>query len=71
MSRSSPGPDCKLYLSPEFVETEAEFHRVRPRMVRVADVKTNYQERLALFAVTGQGDLGTANLWCMFLRHGR
>lgn len=38
--RLAPGPDYKLYLSPEFVETEAAFARVRPRMVRVGDVRT-------------------------------
>lgn len=38
--RLAPGPDYKLYLSPEFVETEDEFFRVKPRMVRVGDVKT-------------------------------
>jgi len=36
----SPGPDYKLYLSPEFVETEADFNRLKPGMVRVADIKT-------------------------------
>jgi len=36
----APGPDYKLYLSPEFVETEAEFKRLKPTMVRVGDVKT-------------------------------
>lgn len=36
----APGPDYKLYLSPEFVETEADFARLKPRMVRVGDVKT-------------------------------
>jgi hypothetical protein len=36
----APGPDYKLYLSPEFVETEADFHRLKPSMVRVGDVKT-------------------------------
>ncbi len=36
----APGPDYKLYLSPEFVETEDEFIRLKPRMVRVGDVKT-------------------------------
>lgn len=36
----APGPDYKLYLSPEFVETEADFKRLRPRMIRVGDVKT-------------------------------
>lgn len=38
--RIAPGPDYKLYLSPEFVETESEFENVRPRMVQVGDVKT-------------------------------
>lgn len=36
----APGPDYKLYLSPEFVETEADFNRLKPRMVRVGDIKT-------------------------------
>jgi hypothetical protein len=36
----APGPDYKLYLSPEFVETEADFNRLKSSMVRVGDVKT-------------------------------
>ena len=40
MGRLSPGPDYKLYLSPEFVETEADFNRLKSSMVRVGDVKT-------------------------------
>ncbi len=38
--RLAPGPDYKLYLSPEFVETEADFDRLKPSMVRVGDVRT-------------------------------
>jgi hypothetical protein len=38
--RLAPGPDYKLYLSPQFVETEADFARLKPTMVRVGDVKT-------------------------------
>ena len=38
--RLAPGPDYKLYLAPEFVETEADFQRLKPRMARVGDVKT-------------------------------
>lgn len=34
------GPDYKLYLSPGFVEPEADFQRLKPGMVRVGDVKT-------------------------------
>jgi len=40
MGRLAPGPDYKLYLSPEFVETESEFNRLKANMVRVGDVKT-------------------------------
>ena len=38
--RLAPGPDYKLYLSPTFVETEADFLRHKPAMQRVGDVKT-------------------------------
>ena len=40
MGKMAPGPDYKLYLSPEFVETETEFNRLKSRMVLVGDVKT-------------------------------
>ena len=40
MGRLAPGPDYKLYLSPEFVETESEFNRLKSRMLLVGDVKT-------------------------------
>ena len=40
MGKLAPGPDYKLYLSPEFVETEADFNRLKPSMIRVGDVKT-------------------------------
>jgi hypothetical protein len=36
----APGPDYKLYLSPQFVETEADFVRLKSTMARVGDVKT-------------------------------
>jgi hypothetical protein len=40
VGKLAPGPDYKLYLSPEFVETEADFMRLKGRMVRVGDVRT-------------------------------
>jgi hypothetical protein len=40
LGKLAPGPDYKLYLSPEFVETEADFARLKPTMVRVGDVRT-------------------------------
>ena len=36
----APGPDYKLYLSPVFVETEADCGRLRPGMARIGDVRT-------------------------------
>lgn len=40
MGRIAPGPDYKLYLVPEFVQTEAEFEAIRDRALRVGEVKT-------------------------------
>ena len=36
----APGPDYKLYLSRDFVETEAEFLRLKDSMAQVGDVNT-------------------------------
>ena len=40
VGKLAPGPDYKLYLSPEFAETEAEFNRLKPSMVLIGEVKT-------------------------------
>ena len=40
IGKVSPGPDYKLYLSPEFVDTKEGFLTVKERSVRVGDVKT-------------------------------
>ncbi|WP_087018544.1 DM13 domain-containing protein [Thaumasiovibrio subtropicus] len=40
MGELAPGPDYKLYLSPQFVETEAAFNQLKSSMVLVGDVKT-------------------------------
>lgn len=36
----APGPEYRLYLSPSFVETEAEFEQIKSTMKLVGDVKT-------------------------------
>ena len=36
----APGPDYRLYLAPEFVETEEQFEQLKPQMLEVGDVKT-------------------------------
>lgn len=38
--RLSPGPDYKLYLTPAFVEDEAEFEAIKAQSVQVGDVKS-------------------------------
>jgi hypothetical protein len=38
--RLAPGPDYKLYLVPEFVDTGAAFLAVKDRALRIADIKT-------------------------------
>lgn len=60
----APGPDYKLYLSPEFVETEAEFLRLKPRMARVGDVKTFENFVVPVPAAIDPGDYTSVVVWC-------
>ena len=38
--RLAPGPDYRLYLSPQFVETEAAFEAMKAQMIEVGPVRT-------------------------------
>ena len=60
----APGPDYKLYLSPQFVETEAEFNELKPRMVRVGDVKTFNNFLIAVPADIDVERYNTVVIWC-------
>ena len=40
IGKLAPGPDYKLYLSPKFLETEAQFNELKPSMMLISDVKT-------------------------------
>ena len=60
----APGPDYKLYLSPEFVETEADFKRLKPRMVRVGDVKTFKNFLVPVPAGIDPSGYDTVIVWC-------
>lgn len=64
MGKLAPGPDYKLYLSPEFVETEAEFNRLKASMVQVADVKTFDNFLVSVPAHIDPSDYSTAIVWC-------
>jgi Electron transfer DM13 len=60
----APGPDYKLYLSPEFVETEADFNRLKPNMVRVGDVKTFKNFMIPVPASVDPSRYNTVVVWC-------
>lgn len=60
----APGPDYKLYLSPEFVETEADFKRLKASMVRVGDVKTFKNFLVPLSGNVDPARYNTVIVWC-------
>jgi hypothetical protein len=60
----APGPDYKLYLSPQFVETEAEFKRLKPQMLRVGDVRNFERFELPLPPGTDLQRYNTVIVWC-------
>jgi hypothetical protein len=62
--RIAPGPDYKLYLSPEFVETEADFIRLKPNMVQVGDVKTFENFVVPLPASIDPSAYNSVIVWC-------
>jgi hypothetical protein len=64
MGRVAPGPDYKLYLSPEFVETEDAFLRVKDRSVRIGDVKTFDNFVVPVPASVDISQYDTVVVWC-------
>ena len=60
----APGPDYKLYLSPEFVETEAEFESLKSSMVLVGDVKTFSNFAVEMAPDADPLNFNTVVVWC-------
>lgn len=60
----APGPDYKLYLSPTFVETEADFLRLKSSMVRVGDVRTFRNFMVPLPESIDPARYDTVVIWC-------
>ena len=60
----APGPDYKLYLSPSFVETEADFQRLKPKMVRVGDVRTFKNFHVPIPESVDPSNYNTVIVWC-------
>ena len=64
MGRLAPGPDYKLYLSPTFVQTEAEFLPLKNQMLRVGDVKTFENFVVPLPPGVDLAAYNTVVVWC-------
>jgi Electron transfer DM13 len=64
MGRIAPGPDYKLYLATEFVQTEADFNRLKPKMLRIGDVKTFDNFVVPVPAGTDFAAYSTVIVWC-------
>lgn len=64
MGEIAPGPDYKLYFSPQFIETEAEFERLKSTMTRVGDVKTFKNFIVELPSGFDPSTFNTVIVWC-------
>jgi Electron transfer DM13 len=64
LGKIAPGPDYKLYLSPEFVETETDFARLKARMVRVGDIKTFENFVVPVAESIDVSAYNTVIVWC-------
>lgn len=62
--RLAPGPAYRLYLSPEFVETEDDFKRLKSRMVVVGNIDTFENFMLPVPASIDLTEYTTAIVWC-------
>ena len=62
--RLAPGPDYRLYLSPRFVETEADFESLKPDMVQVGLVQTFENFMVAVPESVDPAEFNAAIVWC-------
>jgi hypothetical protein len=62
--RLAPGPDYKLYLVPEFVDTEAGFLAIKDKSRRIGDVKTFNGFILDVPTGVDVGAYTTVVVWC-------
>ena len=60
----APGPDYRLYLSPEFVETETAFNALKSEMVEIGPVRTFENFMLSVSPGIDPADYRAAIVWC-------
>ena len=64
MGRFAPGPDYELYLATKYVQTEADFNRLKPKMLRIDDVKTFDSFVVPVAAGTDFAAYNPVIVWC-------
>ena len=64
IGKLAPGPDYKLYLSPEYIQTEAGFERVRSSLALVGDVRTFKNFIVEIPASVNPSNYNTVVIWC-------
>ena len=64
MGRIAPGPDYRLYLTPEFVETEAEFERLKSQSVQIGHIKVFENFIVTMPKNVDPGEFSAAVVWC-------
>jgi hypothetical protein len=60
----APGPDYRLYLSPEFVDTEEDFNRLKSFMVQAGEIKTFDNFIVPLPAGIDPSSYSAVIVWC-------
>jgi len=60
----SPGPDYKLYLTPEYVEDEASFLDIKAQSVRVADITGFENFRVDVPMSIDPTEFPAVIIWC-------
>jgi len=64
VGKLAPGPEYRLYLSPAFVETEAEFEELKSSMKLVGDIKTFDNFMVKVGADVDLSQYNTVIVWC-------
>lgn len=64
IGKLAPGPDYKLYLSPEFVETENKFNEIKSSMIKVGDVNTFNNFVVQVSSEIDPSNYNTVIIWC-------
>ena len=64
MGQLAPGPDYRLYLSPQFVETEVAFQALKAQMIEVGPVRTFENFMVPVPASIDPAEYTAAIVWC-------